>query len=89
MNHYVLTGKYFRLIPNDAVGVIATENDSPLGWLNSQLGLNVFDIVEKSDTSLELAVREAAPHSGNTYLGAIVSPDRQTVYWVNNSKPLP
>lgn len=25
----------------------------------------------------------------NTYLGAIVSPDRQTIYWVNNTQPLP
>lgn len=48
----------------------------------------VMRIEERSATAITFAAEEASDHSALS-IGAIVSADRQTVYWINDTKPLP
>lgn len=86
---FTLVGLNFSLIPADAVAILSGRNDAPdfqrFSTSNSWLGaVNVID-----DTHLEVLQDMERPHSTPVYLGMIVSNDRQTVYWVNNTRPLP
>jgi hypothetical protein len=45
-------------------------------------------IESRTDNEITFAAGEAAEHVP-LYLGAILSADRSTVYWVNNTRPLP
>lgn len=85
---FVLRGAGFDAIPDDAVAVPSQYNDRPL------VNRNVTDpdvlMVIESRTENEIvfsAAREANLHEG--YLGSILSNDRETIYWVNETKPLP
>lgn len=84
-----MQGGGFNLIPNDAVGVIAINNDEPLEFRDSDNARIVFDIIEKGYNNMKVKQRVLSTHSTPSYLGAILSSDRQTEYWVNNMRPLP
>lgn len=86
---YDLTGLHFDGIPNDAVGIYANNNEKPLEFINSDLGYHLFTILEKTNTSMRLLSNYQVAHNAQNYLGAIVSANRQTIYWVNDTKPLP
>lgn len=43
----------------------------------------------KTNTEMELELGTMVEHGMSNYLGAIVSNDRETIYWVNDTKPLP
>lgn len=77
------------MIPSNALGVIALQNDAPDVYKDTDRQDWLFDIVEKTSTTMTLRQKVDAGHEVVTYLGAIVSADRQTTYWVNNTKPLP
>ena len=77
------------MIPNDAIGLMSYENENPLQFLNDTEQQHLYDILEKTDGLMTLRVKLATALSAPNYLGAIVSSDRQTVYWVNDTKPLP
>lgn len=86
---YTLTGSGFDWLPSDALGIRATSNDNPLEFINSG-SLSLYDITEKSDTRIVLARQGGVgPIGSRGYLGAIVSNDRNIIYWVNDSQPLP
>ena len=85
----MLSGSGFDLIPSDAVGVIALTNDAPLANINTERDDWLFDLTNKTSTDMVFDQKILASHDRATYLGAIVSADRQTVYWVNESRPLP
>ena len=86
---YDLTGKGFPGIPDDAVGVLAYDNNNPEQYKTTQSNYNLYKITAKTKETLNLEQVEVAPHSQPNYLGCIVSADRQTTYWVNDTKPLP
>lgn len=85
---FELIGRGFHNVPNEAIAIAAIDNDNPLELLNNTSAWNIMSIVEREENSLKF---ESTIETTNVqhYLGAIVSPDRQTIYWVNNSKPLP
>lgn len=85
----MLKGSGLSTFGEDAIGVIAFNNDEPLLYQNTTVANRLFDIEVLDDTKAIARGREGAPHSGASYLGGIVSADRQTVYWVNETKPLP
>lgn len=73
----------------DAVGVIASNNDNPIGGKDSINPIQLYQIVSKTDTEMVVAQVETAPHSVPTYMGGFLSQDRAVVYWENDTKPLP
>lgn len=89
VGNFVLKGSNFDKLPADAVGVIANDNDRPLYFVGTATDTQTFEIVSKTATTLEVAQVTTSSHSLPIYLGAIVSADRETIYWVNNTKPLP
>lgn len=76
-------------IPGDALGIMAVSNNYPKEFLSSSERTQLFGISSRSANSIILSQIVTSSHAVNTYLGAIVSADRRTVYWVNDTKPLP
>lgn len=89
MTGYTLRGKGFNLIPDDAIGVYANNNNDPSSFVDRDDDSFFFDIVSKSSTFMVLQAKAAVEHAANNYLGTIVSADKSTVYWVNETRPLP
>lgn len=77
------------MLPRNAVGIMASENDNPKRLRYTQLGQLILDITEQSSTQVRLVPRVITTHDFGMYLGMIVSADRSVIYWVNNTKPLP
>lgn len=88
-SEYRLSGSGFPLIPDDAVGIVAENNETPLMYRSTSAEYLLYDIQSKTGTDIVLRHRTDDVFHQNTYLGAIVSADRDTVFWVNESKPLP
>lgn len=86
---YELNGVHFGMIPNDAIGVLADGNNAPLAYIDTPYDSLLFSISDKTENRMVLTQNTTGSHGSNTYLGAIVSSDRQTIYWINDSKPLP
>lgn len=86
---FELRGRGFLDIPPDAVGVWSDTNADPLVYRNSDLTYNRSVIVGKTDNTMTLQYPETHQATVARYLGAIVSADRETVYWVNDTRPLP
>lgn len=89
MDTYTVIGKGFDLIPSDAIGIFANHNDDPLEFLNDNRSDLLFGIVTKENTRMVLICQNPIAHTRASFLGGIVSSDRQTVYWENNTNPLP
>lgn len=68
---------------------MAYDNNDPLVYKNAQDSERLYRITEKTENEMKLVQITSSPHSVPTFLGAIVSTERQTIYWVNNTKPLP
>lgn len=86
---FSLVGRHFNNIPSDAVGLLAINNETPLAFINASSAELLYDITVVDDEHLTaVSKKPTTGHSAN-YLGAIVSADRQSVYWVNEAKPLP
>ena len=86
---YTVEGIGFGVIPDTAIGIVADHKGKPLEYLDTELPQYIFDIVTKSDSEIFLRQRLTRYHSLNNYLGAIVSADRETIYWTNTADPLP
>lgn len=86
---YILFGSGFSGIPDNAVGILARANDNPLEFIETDNPINLFSISQKTDTQLTMSPVQLITHTIDSYLGAIVSEDRQTIYWVNDTNPLP
>lgn len=86
---FSIDGNNFDAIPYDAIGLFADDNEAPLAFIESTSDTHLYDIVSKTTTHIELvSLSPTELHTAN-YLGAIVSRDRQTIYWTNTTKPLP
>lgn len=73
----------------DAIGVVAFANDTPLQNRYTESETRITNVT--SVTNNVVTLEQAAEHSlaSPYYLGAIVSQDRETIYWVNETRPLP
>lgn len=89
VTQYELTGDRFDMLPDDAIGILSTENDNPLSARYNQNARNIFDITARTNETMTLKVRNEESHNEANYLGVILSADRETIYWINESKPLP
>lgn len=87
--NYLLRGEYFKQIPDDAVGIFANDNDKPLQYAYVLGNYYEFQIEGRTDETLTLEPIIQSSHASANYLGCIISADRQKVYWVNDTKPLP
>ena len=76
-------------IPDDALGIMAVSNNYPTEFVASTERTQLFGISGRSANSIVLSQLITSSHAVKTYLGAIVSADRRTVYWVNDTRPLP
>ena len=85
----VLRGRGFSEIPDDAIGIGATSNADPLQNIATTNAVLLLQIAKKTDITMKMTQDGKHGHVNAVYLGAIVSADRQTVYWVNNTQPLP
>lgn len=83
---FELHGHGLSNIPSNAVGVWATDNNDPLASRETPYPMT---ILEKNDELLVIGQSYDSSHATPFYLGAILSPDRQVVYWINDTKPLP
>lgn len=83
-----MTGRGFNNIPDDALGVLAYSNTAPAENINTERDDWLYLMDEKTPTKLVLRQKISGTHGIQTYLGAIVSQDRQTIYWVNETTPL-
>lgn len=79
---FVVTGSGFDSIPYDAVAVIGTQG-YPLNQRYTNDPWAVMHIVSKSDESIEFSASVSYNFSSPHILGAILSEDRQIIYWVN------
>lgn len=86
---YTLHGVHFENIPAGAVGCFSVDNTRPTMFIDSTSDVDTAVITVISDT--EATCTQAGSHTmtGASYLGCIVSADRQTIYWVNKTRPLP
>lgn len=84
-----MAGGGFDNIPAGSIGIISGANNNPLQFLQDLTENRIYDISEISDNSAVLVQRMDYLYGSATYLGAIVSPDRQTIYWINDTNPLP
>lgn len=68
---------------------MALSNDNPLVYKDTEVTDWLYRITEKSENEMTLVQINPPSHGAPTFLGAIVSNDRQTVFWVNDTNPLP
>lgn len=86
---FELVGQNFHLIPQDAVGLYSSSNTIPLMYKDSTAEGAMYRINVIDDSHLTATAVSPQTSHGNNYLGGIVSADRSTVYWVNDTQPLP
>lgn len=85
----MLKGHGFENIPTHALGIVSTRNTEPLINIRSTSAAEIIPIKTKTPTEITLGQESVHTHGSSTYLGAIVSQDRETIYWVNDTAPLP
>ena len=86
---FEVTGHNLDLIPPDAVCVVSQHNETPLENRGVTSYWAFAPIIEQSEGRLVFDNERTAEYDGPHYLGAILSADRQTIYWVNETQPLP
>jgi hypothetical protein len=87
-HRYNLKGNNFNILPADAVAVPMIANDNPLQYRNIADASNMMQMTRLSDTEVIFAATATAEHLTGS-IGAILSNDRVTIYWVNETNPLP
>ena len=85
---FELIGGGFDLLPDDAIGNISENNNNPLDNLAAGGAYYHPAIIERTDKRI---VFRGVSHNYPRpyYLGAIVSSDKQIIYWRNESSPIP
>lgn len=86
---FTLEGVNFNLIPNDAVGVLADHNNNPLEYKDTTFEAYKMGVEHTEDGKIVVTNGYSSIYTTAKFLGAILSADRQTVYWVNETNPLP
>lgn len=77
------------IVPENAIAVFSGVNDNPLVNRYATDRWVLGEVATVSET--RITTTQSDPHdvASAFYLGALVSPDRETIYWVNNTAPLP
>lgn len=68
---------------------MAIANDDPTALINSTDQTHIYSIISKQDMEMTLKQSQQGTHGANTFIGCIVSVDRQIIYWINDTNPLP
>lgn len=84
-----LTGYNFDVLPQGVLAFLANSNDDPTRNLGSTSNSFIMDIEVTSVNTATATARSTGAHSSPYYIGVIASADGSTVYWVNNTRPLP
>lgn len=87
--NFTVRGEYLDIIPSNAIGILSTDNNNPLQHRDSVSDVIVIPLANQTERSLEFEQELEHTLTQSSYLGAILSNDRQEVYWVNESRPLP
>ena len=85
----MVEGYGFPLIPENAWVILSDDNDNPLKYANVSANDYRMIIHDKTATSMRMEQFFGTLNLGPSYLGAILTPDRTEVIWVNDTKPLP
>lgn len=83
-----LTGYRFNLMLG-AVAFLSNDNNNPTKYVGTGVPQLVMDIEVTSENRATATVRQVVGHSHPYYIGAIATVDGSTVFWVNNTRPLP
>lgn len=85
---YIVTGSGFSALPSNVIAVSSNDNDNPLVG-RYQTNPDIYAVmIERTDTMVRFAANSNLGHSA-LYLGAIVSNDREHIFYLNTSRPLP
>lgn len=76
-------------VPMNAVGVMSHLNNDPLVSRYVTNVLYLYHVVSVSENEIIMEPNVVAARALDFYLGGILSADRQNLYWVNNTSPLP
>lgn len=86
---FELIGSNFNELPQQFIGITSDDNALPLKEQNTTQSGLLFYVVERTDTRIVLRNNYTGSYGSAKYLGALLSEDRQTVYWTNTTRPLP
>lgn len=91
VSEFVFTGSGFLTLPQSCVVPIARSNDTPLENQYSTNHRYFMVLSVESDTLARATYPDGISQqfSYALYAGAIVSPDRDIVFWQNETRPLP
>ena len=89
MSRFVLHGSGFSYLPSNIVGVRSNDNNDPLVQRYSTADTQVYHVESKTDNELVLALSVVSMPQAPAYFGALLSNDRSTIYWLNETQPLP
>ena len=65
------------------------DNNEPLEFRNATDTPSIMQITEKTANRIVLQADVESQHYSDLSIGALLSEDRQIVYWVNTTNPLP
>lgn len=88
MLRFEMTGRYFSFLPEGAVVVASSDNDNPLQERYSTSPYYALPITVIDDNHL-VAEGVIVRYSSPRYAGAILSADREGIFYVNDTRPLP
>ena len=83
-----MIGRNFNQLPVDAIAVPMIKNDWPLELRYNTSAANVMTMTRMSDTEVIFQARDEREHNPAS-IGAILSNDREKIYWINDTRPLP
>lgn len=86
---FTIRGHGLEYIPDDAVAITARDNNTPLAERDAVTDFLVLHIAERDGNSVTFETGVEHTYTVPRYLSAILSAERETVYWVNDTKPLP
>ena len=86
--NFTFKGRGFSNVPSDAVVITSFQNNTPLMYRYETDNVSVLPVTIVDDNTLT-AVGGEHEYGTRRYPGAILSNDRETIYWVNNTRPLP
>lgn len=86
---FILQGVNFDMLPDDVIGVLASDNDRPTQYINSTNLRYFIDVVEEKSETM-LSITQQAPHESTNmyYLGCLVD-GQKNILWINETRPLP
>lgn len=77
------------MIPSNAVAIISENNNNPMANRYTTNQKYVFPVSIIDSRTAIVEYQNALHFDHPIYIGGIVSEDRETIYWENNTRPLP